>query len=618
LPRAGTYAVRLLRIGFRPTIGPTVRIADGATETVRLALTGEPVLLSTVDIRARETCRVNADTGLAVARVWDEARKAMLSTQLDGESSPLYAEWIEYDRSYDSTAQRVREQHVRTMRYPTTHAFRSADPDTLVAKGYVVVAGSEVVYYAPDVEVLLSEQFAATHCFRLTRAPDEHKELIGVAFEPTRERREARDIEGTLWLDKETAELRSLEFRYTNLPDAAFMVQPGGDVEFLRLPPPEGTWLVSRWKIRMPRLAMPEKSNEGFRRTIKLSTTPELRGLVVRGGEVTRLTRRDSLLYQLTGSQIAVQLVERDTLVRARDATLTLEGTDYAASAGASGRIELWPVLPGRYRARIRTPLMDSLGMPPVERDVEARSDLRVDTLSLPAARTFVQFAVVDPNGAPLGDVALDVTPPHASARTLVTPASGRVGVVETAPGPMTVRARRLGYQPGQVEVSIEPGRNEITVVLSELGPPELDTVRVVASARAAARFQGFEERRAKRIATVSITRADIVRRNPADTWQMLTNVPSLRIVDMDTVVLAASPRAVLSSLKNDVCYVAVAVDGVVKNPTPSSAGFDMRDLPRPDEIYGIEFFAGPASIPLQYNGQAKGTWCGLIAIWTR
>jgi hypothetical protein len=28
--------------------------------------------------------------------------------------------------------------------------------------------------------------------------------------------------------------------------------------------------------------------------------------------------------------------------------------------------------------------------------------------------------------------------------------------------------------------------------------------------------------------------------------------------------------------------------------------------------------FAGPSSIPVQYNGAGTNKWCGLIAVWTR
>ena len=85
LPAAGRYRLQVLRIGYRPTIGPLVDVANDATAFVKLVLAAEPVVLSAVDVRARETCRVNADSGLMVARVWDEARKAMLSTQLTGD-----------------------------------------------------------------------------------------------------------------------------------------------------------------------------------------------------------------------------------------------------------------------------------------------------------------------------------------------------------------------------------------------------------------------------------------------------------------------------------------------------------------------------------------------------
>ena len=45
---------------------------------------------------------------------------------------------------------------------------------------------------------------------------------------------------------------------------------------------------------------------------------------------------------------------------------------------------------------------------------------------------------------------------------------------------------------------------------------------------------------------------------------------------------------------------------------------FDLRMLPPPEEVYGLEVFAGPSSIPPQYGGVGVGKWCGLIAVWTR
>jgi len=105
--RVGRYGFTLLRIGFRPTRIAEMNI-DGASEALHFVLADQPVALSAVNVRERETCRVNADTGFMVARVWEEARKAMLTTQLSSEGAPLFAEWIEYDRMLDSAARLVR------------------------------------------------------------------------------------------------------------------------------------------------------------------------------------------------------------------------------------------------------------------------------------------------------------------------------------------------------------------------------------------------------------------------------------------------------------------------------------------------------------------------------
>ena len=50
-----------------------------------------------------------------------------------------------------------------------------------------------------------------------------------------------------------------------------------------------------------------------------------------------------------------------------------------------------------------------------------------------------------------------------------------------------------------------------------------------------------------------------------------------------------------------------VIVDGVPLNKDSSHKAFDLRFLPRPEEIEAIEVFAGAASIPLKYGGAGDG-----------
>jgi hypothetical protein len=386
LPAAGAVDIRVLRIGNRPSIGPRLSVAAGETRSVRIVYRAEPISLATITVRERETCRVQSDSGLMVARLWEEARKAMLASQLSADDVPLEAEWIEYNRAFDSTSRIVRRQTVRTSKSPTTHAFRSVPAGVLQESGYVVTESDATNYYAPDAEVLLSEAFVDSHCFHLVApAHDEDQGRIGIAFVPTRERANMKEIDGTLWLDRATAELRTLTFRFLNLPEAANGAKPGGTVDFLRLN--EGSWLVKRWSIRMPELANTFTLGTSNLANARFANRVVLRAVRVTGGEVIRVTHRDALIYKATGEAISVQVIAHDTLMSARGARLDLEGTDYTALADARGLISLSPVLAGQYRARVRTALMDSLHMPPIALNVETHAEMRVDSIALPSAR---------------------------------------------------------------------------------------------------------------------------------------------------------------------------------------------------------------------------------------
>lgn len=756
VPGDGRFDLKVLRIGYRPTQGPSVTVSGGRAEPVRIVLTGEAVILSGINVRDRETCRISADSGMMVARLWQEAQKAMQTVQLSAEGEPLVAEWIEYDRTLDSTARLVRAQRVRTTREATTHAFKSRhSAEWLDSAGYVVTDAGGTTFFAPDADVLLSERFASAHCFHLQEPPREAPTLIGVGFTPARDRRDASDIEGIVWLDRRAGELQLLEFKYTNQPDAAMPAEPGGRVEFLRVT--GGRWLVSRWNVRMPQLGPRSRTtSDGLGRVVMSATTSIVRTVQVSGGEVTRVMQRDTVLYVALGPAIKLDVVSRDSAFSAAGARLSLDGTDYSATADANGRIRLTPVLAGRYRAQVRAPMLDSLGVPPIPIEVEGRLDGRVDSLSLPKPRdvllrvcprdsvangegllrgtvatergtplphaavvatwqvnfdivgavnrdlvrytektlgtlsdangtwricgvpvntpitvrvltdsgadvrrarlidafgavdlvarpnviatksnqelliptgagagmaaALVELSVLDLRGAPLSNAQLEVRPKRGQTRTVVTGVSGRALLPDVEPGVVEIQVRHIGFKPGRLAATIEPGRNTVPIVLTEADAPTLDTVRVVGGVLRSGRgrFDEFETRRLLKAATATITSDDIKKRNPVSLWQMLTGIASIKVVDTMSVTVE-SARSNLSRLGSLVpCYLSVVVNGIPQRAKPGAGAFDLRDLPPPADIYGIEVFAGGASIPVQYSGTGDGKLCGLIAIWTR
>lgn len=295
LPGGGRYEVRVLRIGFRPTVVPAFEVGSGESRTLPVVLRGEAIVLSAIRVQGTSVCRVRQDSGQAVARLWEEARKAITATQLAPAGKRQTMKWVVYDANTDITGTKVLTKSTNSYSADAVKAFVGLPPDSLAKVGYMTEDDNGAVYRAPDAEALLSDAFASLHCFREEPPAKENGDWVGIGFRPAKDRGGIVDIEGTLWLDRTSSELRQLEFRYTNLPEDYAHVKAGGSVEFLRLS--TGRWLVSRWQLRMPRTT----------RQIVPHYTPTLGardeyqtvvlGLQLTGGEVTAVTRGLEVLF---------------------------------------------------------------------------------------------------------------------------------------------------------------------------------------------------------------------------------------------------------------------------------------------------------------------------------
>jgi hypothetical protein len=244
-----------------------------------------------------------------------------------------------------------------------------------------------------------------------------------------------------------------------------------------------------------------------------------------------------------------------------------------------------------------------------------------------------VVFSVEDRAGNALGGITLDIVPANGPARRVVTDSAGRAIVPAVAPGRARVTSLAIGYRPGELNVPLDAGRNTVPVILDAARIPTLATVRVIGDREVLARHQPFESRRSLGQTTVSITAEDIEKRNPVDTWQMLTNVPAMRVIQYGAGVpgvFAMSTReqpvvrnrGAPGGLSTAPCWYRVMLDGLM---LPDLMPDLSIVLPVPSEVHGIEVFAGLATIPPQYNGAvsdgqggSRPNSCGLIAIWTK
>jgi hypothetical protein len=222
------------------------RDADPTAQTIRMPV--QPITLDGIDVRGAERCDGSQRAAQETYAVWAEVEKALRAAALTSEQ-PLYRFHVthvvrELDARNGNVLRETRNEQVSVRPDP----FNSLPPAELERSGYLRQEMGETVIYGPNTDVLLSSEFQATHCLGLRRERD-RPELIGLTFEPI-EGRKLPDIEGVLWLDAASAELRTLEFEYKNLYP---WLTPGdytGTAEFVRLE--EGAWIMRRWQIRSP------------------------------------------------------------------------------------------------------------------------------------------------------------------------------------------------------------------------------------------------------------------------------------------------------------------------------------------------------------------------------
>ena len=247
--REGSYRVRVRRIGYQPFISLPVSLPRSGDLVLRIE--SPRVVLQSIVVNSKSQCKRSDRDARSLSVVWDEIDKALRASQITTSdlSGSGWAMTYHQESAADGT---VISSDTSVFPITVTRPFGAVDPGRLSRDGYVI--GDPTIgwsYFGPDETVLLSDQFAATHCFRLVRDPLRAHE-IGVAFEPVPKRTVA-DITGVLWVDEATAELREIVFRYVNArPISEF--DAGGFTRFRRSA--TGRWLVDDWRLRVPRLEM--------------------------------------------------------------------------------------------------------------------------------------------------------------------------------------------------------------------------------------------------------------------------------------------------------------------------------------------------------------------------
>jgi hypothetical protein len=384
LKAGGSYDLRALRIGYRPSV---IRLVVSATDTTRrdIVLNSLPVEIAAMLVDGDRDCTLKGKDGQRFLSLWEQARAALAATSLSEQAGVLDVDQIRVNGHMDAVRTWSQDPNAHesvdtlTARHiALSRAFASTPPETLAAVGYVrASADGRPVFDMPNAEALLSDDFVGAHCFRL-RGNSDHPDWIGLGFEPRRRVDGYVDIDGTLWIDRATAELRTVDFQYANLPKRSYPAcdtapfipvrgdilhddppfeqpQPncgtfkddqknvlglGGSASFVRLS--SGEWLVSRWKLITPPDSARYRAGHRFRfnsRTRQLERCwdgPKCRTmiamrprLVTISGVTTRVARDGVELY---GDTSMASLIPAMLAHRAKAGSSTLVGFVYDES----------------------------------------------------------------------------------------------------------------------------------------------------------------------------------------------------------------------------------------------------------------------------------------------
>jgi hypothetical protein len=350
-PSEGRYRLQILRVGYKSVTTPEFLIPSDSIVERNVVFDGAPISLRTVNVAGRERCRLPKDVGAAAFELWEEIGKALTTSwiaQREGRVQMQLRAFRGELREKDSVTTVVQVVDVSGL---FGRPFGSIPVDSLQQFGYIRAGGDgrlkmSVVAaqaFGPDEEVLLSDQFAATHCFKAV-ANSKSPDLIGLQFSPIEKRKGIADVEGTLWVDRESAALRYLEFHYTNPLYPGDWKRAGGRLQFTQLP--NGMWVIPEWEIRMPHPTTKGSLEVSGGMLAELRAAPPDTDVVVWLRHSHRLS--GIVIDSTDGKPI------RNAIVRTMGETMITDD---------DGRFEMNFDVPGRYVFDNLVPLFDSIAV---------------------------------------------------------------------------------------------------------------------------------------------------------------------------------------------------------------------------------------------------------------
>lgn len=478
----GRYRIHVERIGYGDWRSGPFSLRTGQTMARTFRVSVRPVDLGTLQVETETECRVRPEEGRQAARLWEEIRTALRLTEVGQRRSLFRFRVRAWTRELGPEAETVREERTWTRTATTLRPFMAMSSELLAEQGFVSGEIGRRQFYAPSARTLVSDAFLDTHCFEVVPGSEAGRPgQIGLRFRPAPDR-SVPDVEGTLWVDRESAELRALEYRYVNVEPPAVQERAGGLLSFRRLP--TGAWVVDRWHIRMPKLGRQE-----VRVFDETETRLRLTGLTETGRRVVTVRgEQGELIYDAERATVAGTVWDSTRSRPLEGAVVRLAGTGRADTTGPAGRFRIAGVGgSGAYRLYPDHPRYEALGLAPDTAAVELRPGrVAEQSFAVPSGvrppRTGTVFgAVVEHRSTePVSGVRVVLDD---GALMQVTDSTGTFRFPEVPAGEHRIAVHHVGYRDWTDTVRVSPGdtaalRLQVSRRVVELEPMEVEVDR--------------------------------------------------------------------------------------------------------------------------------------------
>jgi len=217
-----------------------------------------------------------------------------------------------------------------------------------------------------------------------------------------------------------------------------------------------------------------------------------------------------------------------------------------------------------------------------------------------------VRGSVTTTFGLPIGGAYLRLSLPGRGTTTSVeSDEDGKFNAVGVPSGTAWLVARRIGYRPDSVRVTVNDGETVDSRVQLERIAVELDRVQVIGRRDVTGPMAGFYKRMGQGAGRF-FTASDIDKRNASRMSDMFRMVPGMRI----------ESRGFQSAIRmrGSRCAPLVWLDA-----QPLFAAEVDLDAFDPRSFEGMEIYSGAASVPVEFQGnQRMSSACGTIVLWSK